>query len=117
MDTQKNQNRFVLQVQEHKEPTEKRNYLKKEGFLLKRGRFGKYRKYWFEVDEMNEEVLYYTDNPALGPLKSKLVGNIRVHKAEIMSKMTKNKYKILLKTPKGHMYALISNNNEWKFSL
>jgi thiol-disulfide isomerase/thioredoxin len=117
MDNQKRQGRFILNVQEPKETSEKQSYLRKEGFLLKRGRFGKYRKYWFEVDEINEEVLYYTDNPALGPLKSKLVGNIRVHKAEIMTKMTKNKYEIMLKTPKGHIYKFAADSansqEEW----
>jgi hypothetical protein len=94
-------NQFFLGVSVPKEAFEQQSSFKKEGYLLKRGRFGKYRKYWFEIDETSEEVLYYTDNPALGPLKSKLIGNILVHKAEVLSKMSKNKYKIILKTPKG----------------
>jgi hypothetical protein len=81
--------------------------IKREGYLLKKARFGKYRKYWFEVDEVSEEVLYYTDNPSLGPLKSKLVGNISLLNAEISTKSSKKHDKIIIKGKSGKRLASV----------
>jgi peroxiredoxin len=94
------------------------NLIRKEGFLLKKGRFGKYRRYWFEVDEVSEEVLYYTDNPALGPLKSKLIGNISLVNTEIITKVSKKHYKIIVRRKSGKKTILAADNEqlqqEWK---
>lgn len=78
--------------------------VKKEGYLMKRGRvkYSKYRRCWFELDEVSEEVLIYTDNPQLGPGKSKLVGNVSMDGAEITNRNSKDKFKLLIKTKKGN---------------
>jgi hypothetical protein len=78
--------------------------LKKEGYLLKRGRvkYSKYRQFWFELDEISEEVLVYTENPQLGLGKSKLVGNISMDDAEITNRNSKDKFKLLIKSKKGN---------------
>jgi hypothetical protein len=88
--------------------------VKKEGYLLKRGRvkFSKYRRCWFELDEVSEEVLIYTDNPQLGPGKSKLVGNVSMDGAEITSRNSKDKFKLLIKTKKGNKVSLMAKDEQ-----
>lgn len=79
---------------------------------MKKRTLGKYKRYWFEVDEVSEEVLYYTDNPTLGPLKSRLVGNISLLGAEITAKTSKKHHKIVIKPKHGRQIILATEDEQ-----
>jgi hypothetical protein len=93
--------------------------VKREGWLsLKKGNklIQKYKECWFELDELNEYMTYYSDEKSLGNLKCKQLGTISLEGAK-MEKDEKNACKFNVKTKAGKVYSLQTSTteerNEW----
>lgn len=76
----------------------------------------KYKECWFELDELNEYMTYYSDEKSLGNLKCKQLGTISLEGAK-MEKDEKNACKFNVKTKAGKVYSLQTSTteerNEW----
>lgn len=72
-----------------------------------------YKKYWFELEEVTEFLSIYTQNPMLGPLKSRLVKSINLEDAKVQEKddLKNKKYAIKILCKNGKTYTIAATDS------